>query len=241
MQPTINTLLDPVVNFGKTTVSTGYSNLDTVIVLNAGHGSKLPQTIDGAFNLTWYNSTTYGDPSDDPNVEIVRCTDRSGDVLTITRAQEGTLASSKNTSTKTYKMILSPTKKTITDIWQSITSLGGIPTGIISLWSGSILTIPSGWNICDGTNGTPDLRDRFIVGAGSAYAVGGTGGEATHTLTIDEIPAHTHSAAGWTPPLTRWYDTTAGSSLSYTSGFTGGDQAHENRPPYYALAYIMKL
>ena len=68
-----------------------------------------------------------------------------------------------------------------------------IAAGIITMWSGAIGAIPSGWFLCDGTNGTPDLRDRFIVGAGSAYAVNATGGAATVTLTQAETPAHTHS------------------------------------------------
>src|SRR5690606_19832012 len=69
-----------------------------------------------------------------------------------------------------------------------------IPVGGIIMWSGSIASIPAGWALCDGTNGTPDLRDRFIVGAGGSYAVGETGGAAQVTLTVDEIPAHSHSA-----------------------------------------------
>jgi hypothetical protein len=60
--------------------------------------------------------------------------------------------------------------------------------GIIVMWSGSIGSIPAGWALCDGTNGTPDLRDRFIVGAGNTYAVGATGGQANIDL------AHTHAA-----------------------------------------------
>lgn len=67
-----------------------------------------------------------------------------------------------------------------------------IAAGIITMWSGAIGAIPSGWFLCDGTNGTPDLRDRFIVGAGSTYAVNATGGAATVTLTQAETPAHTH-------------------------------------------------
>jgi len=110
-------LADPVVNFGKVMVSTGYDNLATTIVLNSEEGLKLPNpSSDGPFNLIWYNSTDYPDPSDDPSVEIVRVTGKAADTLTITRAQESTLASNKNTVGKTYKMILAPTKKTITDI-----------------------------------------------------------------------------------------------------------------------------
>jgi hypothetical protein len=84
-----------------------------------------------------------------------------------------------------------------------------LPTGAIILWSGSIGSIPSGYVICDGANSTPDLRDRFILGAGSTYAVGATGGSAdaitvthTHTATSTSTvtdPTHFHyeaSAAG---------------------------------------------
>lgn len=51
-----------------------------------------------------------------------------------------------------------------------------IPAGVIVMWSGSVGSIPSGWLLCDGTNGTPNLRDRFVIGAGSSYAVAATGG-----------------------------------------------------------------
>ena len=64
-----------------------------------------------------------------------------------------------------------------------------IPSGVILMWSGSIASIPSGWLLCDGGSGTPDLRNRFIVGAGSAYTPGNTGGSADATL-----PTHTHTA-----------------------------------------------
>jgi microcystin-dependent protein len=67
------------------------------------------------------------------------------------------------------------------------------PVGGIILWSGSIANIPATWQLCDGTNGTPNLRDRFIVGAGSTYAVNATGGANTVTLDATMIPSHTHS------------------------------------------------
>ena len=109
--------LDPVKNFAKVTVSIGYDASETSIALTAGHGARLPApSTDGSFNLVWWNVTDYSAPTDDPNVEIVRCTARSTDTLTVTRAQESTSASTKNTSSKTYKMILAPTAKMITDI-----------------------------------------------------------------------------------------------------------------------------
>jgi len=64
-----------------------------------------------------------------------------------------------------------------------------LPSGVIVMWSGSIVSIPSGWLLCNGSSGTPDLRDRFIVGAGSTYAVAATGGSANATLV-----SHTHTA-----------------------------------------------
>lgn len=122
-------VLDPVKNFAKVTVSTGYDASATSIALTSGQGAKLPApSTDGAFNLVWWNSTDYSDPSDDPNVEIVRCTARSTDTLTVTRAQESTSASTKNTSAKTYKMVLAPTKKLVDDIGTSYVDLSTAQT-----------------------------------------------------------------------------------------------------------------
>ena len=116
--------LDPVTNFGKVIVSIGYDSSSTSIVLQTGHGAKLPDPVTyGAFNLVWWNFTDYPDPSDDPNVEIVRCIIKSTDTLTLIRAQEGISASTKNTIGKTYKMILSLTKKMINDINTDITTV----------------------------------------------------------------------------------------------------------------------
>ncbi len=76
-----------------------------------------------------------------------------------------------------------------------------VPSGGIIIWSGSSASIPSGWLLCDGTSSTPDLRDKFVVGAGSTYAVGATGGATTgtptinsYTLTTSDIPSHSHAA-----------------------------------------------
>lgn len=117
MRSMINSLLDPVVNFGKVTVSTGYNSTDATITLAPGDGSKLPDpSNDGQFNLVWFNNSTYSDPADDPYVEIVRCILRTDDTLILYRAQEGTIASNKNIPWKIYRMLLSTTKKTIGDI-----------------------------------------------------------------------------------------------------------------------------
>ena len=77
----------------------------------------------------------------------------------------------------------------------TVTSTGTtIPLGVITLWYGSIGSVPTGWYLCDGSNGTPDLRDKFVVGAGSTYAVAATGGATTATLVTNNLPAHTHTA-----------------------------------------------
>ena len=133
------------------------------------------------------------------------------------------------------------------------------PVGMITMWSGSTSNIPTGWALCNGSNGTPDLRNRFIVGAGSTYTVGQTGGEATHSLTTAELPSHNHSFYaynGGSTGVTYTYlqaDTSSGGQVRITSGRsirnstdnlignTGSGTAHENRPPYYALCYIMKI
>ena len=156
-----------------------------------------------------------------------------------------------------------------------------VPSGTILPWYGDPNSIPSGFALCNGSNGTPDLRDRFLVGAGSSYNRGATGGANTVTLNTNQIPSHAHSRGtmnitgsaqvgsewhwGWTTDIssgslyTRY--TTAGvrneggasdkykimlyfdASRNWTgvTSYVGGSQSHENRPPYYAVYYIMKL
>lgn len=120
-----------------------------------------------------------------------------------------------------------------------------MPSGGIIIWSGSIASIPSGWYLCDGNNSTPDLRGRFILGAGGSYTKGSTGGEETHALSVGEMPSHTHSVQqsinsdGANPGEgSHTYRTYTGGGLSLS--YAGGNQAHNNMPPYFALAYIMK-
>lgn len=95
-----------------------------------------------------------------------------------------------------------------------------VPSGAILMWSGSIVSIPTGWLICDGTNGTPDLRSRFVVGAGSTYAVNATGGSADAI-----VVSHTHTG------------TTGNQSADHThSGTTGG--MNQNRYHSHSLVGI---
>jgi hypothetical protein len=105
--------LDNTANFVQVQASTGYTSAATSITLQSGQGSKLPAA---PFNLIWWNSTDYPNPANDPNVEIVRVTAIVADTLTITRAQESTAATNKNTAGKTYSLVLGITAKMITDI-----------------------------------------------------------------------------------------------------------------------------
>jgi len=137
-----------------------------------------------------------------------------------------------------------------------------VPSGCILLWSGSIGSIPAGFVLCNGLNSTPDLRDRFVVGAGSSYAVDATGGSAnaivvshTHTATSAVTdPGHTHSyassvfncnqntgqvQAGVTATGTTASNTT-GITVATTVATAGTSGTNANLPPYYALCYIMK-
>lgn len=107
-----------------------------------------------------------------------------------------------------------------------------LPTGVITLWSGAIAAIPSGWYLCNGSNGTPDLRDRFVVGAGTTYAVGATGGSASTTLAEANLPAHTHSisSSGTTAAsgdhTHTFSGTSSGQSVSHTHTATVTDPGH---------------
>jgi len=138
-------------------------------------------------------------------------------------------------------------------------------TGMIIIWSGSLGSIPAGWVLCDGNNATPDLRDRFIVGAGNTYAVGATGGSAnaivvshTHTATSTvSDPTHNHQSNGYSDNSGSGVgflrtsigsgfaaiNTTAvatGITVATTNATAGVSGTNANLPPYYALAYIMK-
>lgn len=126
----------------------------------------------------------------------------------------------------------------------------GVPFGAIILYSGS--TIPDGWALCDGNNGTPDLTDKFVICAGKSYQVNDTGGEVEHTLTIDELPSHSHTLSGdsiinsttngtVTVGVGGYFTTTNKFETLNTTDTIGSGVAHNNMPPYYALCYIMKI
>ena len=140
---------------------------------------------------------------------------------------------------------------------------GTIPIGGIIMWSGSVANVPSGWSICDGSNSTPDLRGRFIVGAGGDYNVAAKGGAASVTLTKAQTPLKDHSHAfsyedrfdtdknignRYSYENGDWEEAGDGAwgrnyrIMNSTTSNTGNAAAtpHENRPPYFALAFIMR-
>jgi len=139
---------------------------------------------------------------------------------------------------------------------------GSATTSPVTLGGITYPGIPTGWALCDGSTvnslKTPDLRSRFIVGASNntstgvtfnandgtvsgAYAPGNTGGEVAHQLTVFEMPSHSHQLYNQIGGS----GTSVGGSGSNTSnpntGPAGSDNYHENRPPYYALAFIMRV
>ena len=117
------------------------------------------------------------------------------------------------------------------------------PIGTIVIWSGTAEDIPSGWALCDGQDGRPDLRDKFVLGGGGKYSAGDTGGAETVALASSQLPHHRHSFAAGKPEnssnIRPILGNTFGSELYYTE-YAGNSAPHENMPPYYALCYIMK-
>jgi len=164
----------------------------------------------------------------------------------------------------------------------SVSGYGTIPVGGIIMWNGAVTAIPDGWALCNGTQNTPDLRGRFVMGGGGNRAVGMTGGAETVTLTESQLPAHNHRVSGattsagnhahpyddiyfsesWGPlgnqgwlgsgdsdrnngPHSTSRNTSAAGdhahSFDVTSASTGGGQAIDKLPPFYVLAYIMRI
>ena len=151
-----------------------------------------------------------------------------------------------------------------------------MPAGAIIMWSGPPDSIPSGWVLCNGSNGTPDLRGRFVIGAGGSYGTNSIGGSSSTTLTTSNMPSHTHGFSGTTNSAsiqdryrllsgtgymgysynssnnqtnytykpeynTVSYYNTHSHSFSGTTDGSGSGSSFTNLPPYYALAFIMKL
>ena len=177
-----------------------------------------------------------------------------------------------------YKFVLKDASGNLLGTYDNIYGIVGvqtavgttIPTGMINLWYGAIGSVPSGWYLCDGANGTPDLRDKFVVGAGSSYSVAATGGAKdaivvshTHTASSSSSstvsdPGHSHTVGSGVnagPPDNGLWLRQQSSSLGTSTATTGITVAtattttntaagvsgtNANLPPYYALCYVMK-
>jgi hypothetical protein len=150
------------------------------------------------------------------------------------------------------------TTQIATTAFVQLSATASIPVGCIVLWSGSVATIPAGWLLCNGAYSTPNLADRFIIGAGNTYAVNVAGGSTdavtvshTHTAAVAD-PGHFHqetfgtavsgadlrptAVANSTGDNTR----NAVTNISVTNAPTGVSGVNANMPPYYALCYIIK-
>lgn len=133
--------------------------------------------------------------------------------------------------------------------------------GSIAMWSGLIADIPDDWLLCDGTQDTPDYRSKFLRGVpNTSTDPGATGGNDTHALTLTEIPNHTHTVTDPTHSHTKTtkgfsgfgadtpQGTTSGGGTNISTGSTtgltlnttGSGTAHENRPSFFELLYIMR-
>ena len=276
-------------------------------------------TFDGSSDVSISASVSGGNASTASQLQTARTISITGDVTGSTTFDGSSNASisanisNSGVSPGTYGSSSSIPSITVagdgrlTSVTSNSFSIGGtIPIGGIIMWSGS--SIPSGWALCNGqtVNGqaTPNLQDKFVVGAGSGYSVGNVGGEATKTLGTANLPSHTHTAGSLTatggnhshsfsgsgsnthshgiPKGSGGADadilnyvpspkveniqssfnsdnttisitvsgTTGGSSpgtnsqtvsISGNTGSKGSGNSHENRPPYYALMFIMKL
>ena len=134
----------------------------------------------------------------------------------------------------------------------------GIPTGTIAMFGSA--SAPSGWQLCNGGSAStsalqsvvgsnvPDLRNKFVVGSGSSYSYGATGGANSVTLSVNQMPSHDHTT---TFDGHKFFPGDGSTSIGYggAGGYPatvfsmsneGGGQSHENRPPYYAVTYIIK-
>ena len=118
---------------------------------------------------------------------------------------------------------------------------GDLPSGVIVMWAGTVNNVPSGWALCNGAGGTPDLRDRFIIGAGSTHDPHATGGEASVSLTTAQLPSHTHQVGTLATSSSGNHDHSAGTGSSGNhshTGTTSTQAAHWHAHVSYAMGSL---
>ena len=160
------------------TLSAGITAAATSLTLNAGQAAAFPApTAPDTFYATLTDQATQS------LIEVVSVSNVSGSTFTIARGQDGTTAQSWNAG----DIVSHRANAAVLRLLNSV-----VPSGGILMWSGSVASIPEGWHLCDGTNGTPNLQNQFVVGAGATYAPGATGGATSVTLSVAQLPAHNH-------------------------------------------------
>lgn len=181
-------------------LSTAISTANTSITLQSGQAALFPTIVVGSGNWFYITITDANN-----NVERCQVTATSGDQFTVVRGVDG---SSPLAFASGARVELRWNAAVITDLQTQMATLNtttnatitalksalnvAFPVGTIHLWNGSVASIPSGWVLCNGSNGSPDLRDRFIVGAGNTYGPGWVGGATTATLNWNNMPPHNH-------------------------------------------------
>lgn len=193
------------------TVSVAVLATDTTLTLTAGQGARFPSPTGG----DWFYVTVF---DQNGNKERCKCTARATDVLTVTRGVDGSTACAFANGSRVE---MHWNAGVVNDLQAQVAAAAlsklnqYFPAGMTMIFSGALTAIPAGWQLCDGTNGTPNLSEQFIVGAGNTYAVGATGGSFFQTLTSANLPAHNHVV---TDP-------------GHTHGITQGAHAHSYNDP----------
>ena len=233
------------------------SRLQNTAFLNLSSGSSSLQAQQyAAMESERLRITAYADLTSKSKTKILNSSYYS-EVIVGTESDYNDMIKQKECTVNVYKDgdVLPCCTVKVVRMTKENTGNTGVPQGTIIPWYGNLNNIPDGFALCNGQNGTPDLRDRFLVGAGSSYTLGSIGGEAFHVLTVDELANHTHYQAtnngveqekgrevgynlhAYFPDIpAQGYDYGDSVGPVLVSG-AGNSQPHENRPPYFAVYY----
>ena len=240
-------LLDPLTGTSSLSISSGNVNVG---------GSLNVSSVTASGNLSVSGITASGNITANGNLSAANLSGNGANLTSLNASQfsTGTLPDARLSGTYSSPL-------TMNNAGNTFGGNGTVPLGGIIMWSGATTAIPAGWKLCDGNNGTPNLKDRFIVGAGGAYAMGATGGSTTTTLTSANLPTFDityldifFSESGSLNPgisttaLPYNFGTKGGADydnvgyqMSRTATRTGSSSPVNILPPYYALAFIMRV